>query len=553
MDTTRLILITSLTLVSLLLYEAWQRDYGLRVVPPPTTADGAAAVPPDLPPGADEIPAMSEAAESPAISETVPEQQSQADYIDVYTDVLHLKINKRGGALEYAELLQYPVEVKQQDVPVVFLDNSNSLVHVIQTGLLGQSAPNHQDRLTGTQDEYRLQDRDELRVPLHWQDANGVTVSKVFVLRRGSYLIDIDYQINNPSSEPWVASTYSQIKRDTAGTGRKLVYTYTGAVISSPEDRYSKIDFDEIEEQDLSLSIKNGWAAMLQHYFVSAIIPTLSDSAYQFSTKALKRNQYLIRAVSPLQRVEAGAEGRLNSRVYVGPKLQEQLAEAAEGLELTVDYGILFFIAKPLFWCLAKFHELTGNWGWAIILVTIVLKLLFFPLSAAGYRSMANMRRVQPRMMAMKERYKDDRNGLNQAMMKLYKEEKINPFGGCLPILVQIPVFIALYWVLLESVELRQAYFALWLVDLSSPDPYWVLPIIMGATMLIQQKLNPAPMDPLQQKVLMIMPFAFTIFFGFFPSGLVLYWVANNILSIAQQWQITRGLEKAGLAAGTKK
>ena len=554
MDSARFLLLLSLGLVSMLLYDAWQRDYGPAARPPAAAASGPSAG--DLPAapaaGIDEVPAMPDTPPVTAAPAAGREQKDRSsDYIEVWTDALRLRVNKAGGAIEYAELLRYPLSLERA-APVVLLDNSDALVHVIQTGLLGHAAPNHQDRFTSAAEEYRIGEADELRVPMQWRGGDGVTVDKIFTLRRGSYLIDIDYRIQNRSDQPWVAGSYAQIKRSAARGGYKFIYTYTGAVISSPEDRYSKIDFDDIAEGMPPATITNGWAAMLQHYFVSAIIPADPDSAYTFSTQALPHERYLIRAVSPLRQVEAGADGHLQSRVYAGPKLQKQLAAAAEGLELTVDYGVLFFIAKPLFWCLERFHALTGNWGWAIILVTMALKLLFFPLSAAGYRSMANMRRVQPRMMALKERYKDDRGGLNQAMMKLYKEERINPFGGCLPILVQIPVFIALYWVLLESVELRQADFMLWLADLSSPDPYWVLPIVMGATMLIQQKLNPAPMDPVQAKVLMIMPFAFTIFFGFFPSGLVLYWVVNNILSIAQQWQITRGLEKAGLGGGKK-
>ncbi len=552
MDTVRFLLVMSLVLVSMLLYDAWQRDYGTARTTPLPAADSESA--PTV--------TSSDLAELPtAPSATLPTRQistadkppgeQSADYVNVYTDVLHLRINTLGGAIEYAALLDYPVSVKQPQQPVIFLDNSDELLHVIQTGLLGEQAPNHQQRYASTQRDYRLGDTEQIDIPLTWMAASGVAITKVFRLKRGSYQIAIDYLIDNPTTEPWQASTYAQIKRDTSGAGHKLIYTYTGAVISSPEDRYRKIDFDELEESELAISIKHGWAAMIQHYFVSAIVPTVTDVAYQFSSKALGNDRYLVRTLSPPWEVAPQSQGRLSSRIYVGPKLQHQLAEAGESLELTVDYGVLFFLAKPLFWCLQQFHELTGNWGWAIILVTVLLKIVFFPLSAAGYRSMANMRRLQPRLMAMKERYKEDRNGMNQAMMRLYKEEKINPFGGCLPILVQIPVFIALYWVLLESVELRQADFILWLNDLSSPDPYWVLPIVMGVTMLIQQRLNPTPMDPIQQKVLAIMPFAFTIFFGFFPSGLVLYWVVNNILSIAQQWQITRRLEVAGTGTGS--
>jgi YidC/Oxa1 family membrane protein insertase len=325
----------------------------------------------------------------------------------------------------------------------------------------------------------------------------------------------------------------------------RILYTYTGAVVSSPEQRYEKLSFDDMEDEKLNLDITNGWVAMLQHYFVSALIPASRDEQNHYYTLATDNNRYVIGAITPATTIPANTAGVIEQKLYMGPKIQSTLEEIAPGLELTVDYGVLWFLAKPLFWCLDKFHGMTGNWGWAIVLVTLMLKLIFFQLSAKGYKSMANMRRVQPRLMAIKDRYKDDRTRLNQAMMDIYKKEKINPLGGCFPILIQIPVFIALYWTLLESVELRQSGFIFWLTDLSAPDRFYVLPLLMGATMLIQQKLNPAPMDPVQQKVMSILPIVFTVFFAFFPSGLVLYWVVNNTLSIAQQWVITRSIDRA--------
>jgi YidC/Oxa1 family membrane protein insertase len=308
-----------------------------------------------------------------------------------------------------------------------------------------------------------------------------------------------------------------------------------------------------MRKENLSRTIVDGWAAMMQHYFLSAIIPDAAsrEGLHYYSLfiadqrAGEEAGRFVIGAATPQAQVPPGGSITLQHKFYIGPKIQSDLEKIAPGLELTVDYGVLWFIAKPLFWCLQKFHALTGNWGFAIILVTLMLKILFYNLSAAGYRSMARMRKVQPRLLAIRDRYKDDRARLNKAMMDLYKEEKINPLGGCFPILVQIPVFIALYWVLLESIELRQADFGLWIHDLSSQDPWYVLPVIMGLTMLLQQKLNPAPLDPVQEKVMMMLPFVFTIFFAFFPSGLVLYWVVNNILSIAQQWMITRNIERA--------
>jgi YidC/Oxa1 family membrane protein insertase len=363
----------------------------------------------------------------------------------------------------------------------------------------------------------------------------------------------VDYKVRNDSGREWQGRAYQQLKRSDPGRESRFIYTYTGTVISGPEDRYRKIDFDDISEQKLEQDIVNGWAAMLQHYFLTAVIPADKSASYRYYTNTVAGKYFSIGAISPAQEIGAGKEKVFHQQVYVGPKIQERLDEIADGLELTVDYGILWFIAKPLFWILKELHVITGNWGWSIILVTVLLKLLFYRLSAAGYRSMANMRRVQPRIQSIRERYKNDKTRLNQAMMDIYKEEKINPLGGCFPILIQIPVFIALYWVLLESIELRHAPFIFWIRDLSSPDPYWVLPVIMGVTMFAQQKLNPAPMDPVQQKVMMTLPFVFTVFFGFFPSGLVLYWVVNNILSIAQQWRITHKLEQDGLSVRSKK
>ena len=299
-------------------------------------------------------------------------------------------------------------------------------------------------------------------------------------------------------------------------------------------------------EADLDRTITDGWAAMLQHYFLGALIPP-AGVAEHFYTKTLSNARYVIGMIAPSWRTVAdGESGTFSTRLFIGPKLQDQMREVATGLELTVDYGLLTVLAQPLFWLLKTINNLVGNWGWAIVIVTLIIKLVFYKLSETSYRSMANMRKLTPRLQSLKERYGDDRQKLNQAMMELYKKEKINPLGGCLPILVQIPVFIALYWVLLESVELRQAPFMLWIQDMSSPDPYFILPLLMGASMLIQQKLNPAPLDPIQAKVMMVLPIVFTVFFAFFPSGLVLYWVVNNILSIAQQWVITRRIEAGG-------
>jgi YidC/Oxa1 family membrane protein insertase len=463
-----------------------------------------------------------------------------------------VEINPRGAGIQRLALPGYPLHLSQPETPLVILDAAAPEAYVIQGGVVSsQGGPSHKDLFQASADKFRLSTgQQELLVPLHWRDGE-LSVTKEYRFTRGSYLIQVRYRVENRSATVWTGRSYTQIQRAKPVTrGWHAINAYVGAVLSTPEQRYKKVKFDDLLEQKIARDVVNGWVAMLQHYFIAAILPADANLSYHYYSSVLADNQFAVGAFSPALEIPAGGSADLVVRLYVGPKIQRVLAEAADGLDLTVDYGALWFIGKPLFRCLVWLHDLTGNWGWSIILVTVLLKVLFYQLSAAGYRSMANMRRVQPRLKAIQERYKEDRARLNQAMMQIYKEEKINPFGGCLPILIQIPVFIALYWVLLESVEMRQAPFILWIKDLSAPDPYWVLPLIMGVTMFIQQRLNPAPMDPVQEKVMQIMPFAFTIFFGFFPSGLVVYWVANNILSIAQQWLITRNIERGAKVRG---
>jgi YidC/Oxa1 family membrane protein insertase len=546
MDTLRFILILSLALVGMLIWQAWEQDYGRPAAEQASAAQEEAARSAD-------IPEFIEAGDEPAAAAVLPITDAADDgRVTAETDVLRMEFSLRGATLRRAELPLYTVSLDRPDEPVVLLDDSGPQIHIVQGGLVGGGpAPTHEDRFSSENSSYVLEPgQDVLRVPFTWNDG-GLRVTKTYELRRGSYLVRVQYRVENLGSEDWQGRSYSQIQRSDPETARaRLIYTYTGAVLSSPEKRYSKITFEDMRETKLDRDIRGGWIAMLQHYFVAALVPVDREAVYRFYTMQLPQERFAIGVFSPRVTVAAGESGLIEEQFFVGPKLQSVLAEIADGLDLTVDYGPLWFIAKPLHWMLDWLHGVTGNWGWAIIFVTVLLKLLFYHLSAAGYRSMANMRRVQPRIMAIRDRYKNDRARLNQAMMQIYKEEKINPFGGCLPILIQIPVFIALYWVLLESVELRQAPFILWLNDLSSPDRYWVLPIIMGVTMFIQQKLNPAPLDPVQEKVMMALPFVFTIFFGFFPSGLVLYWVVNNVLSIAQQWLITRSLERAAAPHG---
>jgi len=550
METKRFILMLALGLVMLMLWQEWQRDYGQ---PPPTveqTAGEPAAV--DVLPTFEQPPATP-AADLPTSFQPdfgLPsEGAEQRRKITVKTDLLQLEIDLMGGTIDKALLLKYPITKDAPETPVALLNRGQYNLHIAQSGLLSKnSAPNHGSLYRSSSLNYELRDKDQLRVDLYWQSDDDLKISKTYVFNRGSYLVDIIYRIDNQGDKNWTGRVYGQLQRTEPATRESmLIYTYTGAVISSPENRYEKISFGDMEERELKRNVANGWAAMLQHYFVTVLLPEDPDQIYQYYTLTPAPNTYVIGAISPAREVAAGSEGTLGHRFYLGPKTQKTLSQVAEGLELTVDYGVLWFIAKPLFWVLENLHDLTNNWGWAIIILTLLVKIVFYKLSAAGYRSMANMRRLHPKIMTIRERHKNDRAKLNQSMMDLYKQEKINPLGGCFPILIQIPVFIALYWVLLESVEMRQADFALWINDLSSPDPWFVLPLLMGVTMFVQHKLNPPPVDPFQAKVMAALPIVFTVFFAFFPSGLVLYWLVNNILSIGQQWLITKNLEKAGL------
>jgi YidC/Oxa1 family membrane protein insertase len=387
--------------------------------------------------------------------------------------------------------------------------------------------------------------QDVLEIPLVWRSGNGLTVTKTYSLERGSYRIGIRYSVENRSGSEWRGASYVQLRRRHVPLERSFVdvdtYSYRGPVVYDGE-KYEKLDVDDLPEEPMERKVIGGWIASIQHHFLAAGIPP-TDRASVISAR-MRDGIYTLTAVGEINNVAAGSASEFEEILFVGPKLQQQLRETAPGLRLTVDYGFLTIISQPLFWVLQKLHNLTGNWGWAIILLTVLIKLVFYKLSETSGKSMAKMRKLQPRLKALQERYKDDRQALSQAMMEMYKREKVNPASGCLPILVQMPVFLALYWVLLESVELRQAPFMLWINDLSSRDPYYILPLLMGVTMFIQQRLNPAPPDPIQAKVMMTLPIVFTVFFAFFPAGLVLYWFVNNLLSIAQQWRINKVVER---------
>lgn len=540
MDFQRLLLVAALSFTLLMIWQAWQKDYVLpktEVVQDQAQAQGAEQRK-DIPAAPAGMTGTTQPSDAPSVQGV-----KSAQRIHVKTDVYDVEIDSIGGDVRRVDLLKYPVVVDKPDQPFRLLDDGKNFF-IAQAALLPANdspAPNHHQQFNAEKDRYEMVDgADTLEVRLTWNDGQGLSIDKVYTFHRGSYVIDVAFEVKNESGKPWSGHMYRQLQRNEPESGgSRFIYTYTGGVIYSEEEKYEKVKFDEMKETDLSRSITGGWAAMIQHYFLGAWIPP-KDEIGNYYTKSPGENRYIIGMVGPVKSVAPSETGTLNARLYVGPKLQDQLEEVSKGLELTVDYGILTIISEPLFWMLKQIHNIIGNWGWAIIILTIMIKAVFYKLSETSYKSMAHMRKVQPRLQQLKERFGDDKQKLNEAMMKMYREEKINPLGGCLPILVQIPVFIALYWMLLESVEMRQAPFMFWINDLSTKDPYFVLPVLMGITMLIQHRLNPTPMDPIQARVMMILPIAFTFFFMFFPAGLVLYWVVNNTLSIAQQWYITR-------------
>jgi len=577
MDIQRSILIVALAIVSYMLVLQWNQDYGQAALPTQTAAVSS-TVPglPDTPAtstGSDDVPTSATA--EPSAASVMPTKVSD-QLIRVKTDVLDLAIDPRGGDIVQLTLPQYPRRQDHPDVPFQLFDNGNERTYLAQSGLIGSNAP---DKSSGRalwsseKQQYQLVNgQNELVVDLTYSEA-GVNYIKRFTFKRGlnpecsakeqqlkkpgcvdpsSYQVDVNYLIDNQSDQAWSGNLFAQLKRDSSGdpssTTATGTATYLGGALWTTEEPYKKVSMKDIDKQAFKESVQGGWVAWLQHYFVTAWIPS-KDSTNQVQTRKDTQGNYIVGFTGQTVQVAPGSQGEVGATLYAGPKLQGHLKTLSPGLELTVDYGILWFLAQPIFWLLEVIHSILGNWGWSIIVLTIIIKLIFFPLSAASYKSMARMRAVSPKLQALKEQHGDDRQKMSQAMMELYKKEKINPLGGCLPILVQMPVFLALYWVLLESVEMRQAPWLLWITDLSIKDPFFILPIIMGATMFIQQQLNPTPPDPMQAKVLKLMPIIFTFFFLWFPAGLVLYWVVNNVLSIAQQWYITRKIEAAAKAA----
>lgn len=539
MDTQRLILFVVFSFSLLMLWEAWQKqDQPPSAATETVSQSGTASVAP--------VPTLDRQQAPPATTASALRNGARAV---VTTDVLRAEIDANGGDLRSLALTRYQDAVDKKKT-LQLLEQTPGHEYVAQSGLIGEGLPTHKTLFQVVPGNYQLAPgQQDLQVPLTWTDpATGLQVIKTYTFHRNSYEIDVGYQIVNTGKTAIPVYAYYQLLRDgKAPEGESsFVYTYTGPALYTEQSKFNKIDFKKIDkgEQDYPRYANDGWIGMVQHHFVSVWLPR-NGPKREFYTKTAGDGLYSAGVILPQGTVEPGTRLSFSTPLYAGPQEQKTLTALAPGLDYVVDYGLLTPIAAPIFWTLQKIHQVVGNWGWSIVILTILIKLMFFPLSAKSYKSMAQMRGLTPRLQKLKEQFGDDRQKLHQAMMDLYKTEKINPLGGCLPVIVQIPVFIALYWALLGSVEMRQAPFMLWIQDLSATDPYYVLPILMGLTMLIQTRLNPTPPDPIQAKVMMIMPVAFSIFFFFFPAGLVLYWLVNNLISIAQQWYITRKVEAA--------
>lgn len=565
MDLPRFFLYTALAVVSYLLLLAWNEDYPNQVAGPasppavtlselPEASAGQAAPAEDIPtdiPAAQSAPQAARsdiptAAGQPAVAVN----GNQSRLISINTDTLQLQIDLIGGDIVYLALPEFLRELDTPDQPFVLLQNDPSRSYVAQSGLIGANGIDSSARASyqATQATYTLADgQDTLTVDLTTTTESGVQVVKRFSFMRGSHVIDVSYLVTNNSNAMWQGNVFGQLKRDSfpdPSDAGGFSRNFLGFAATSQDDPYIKIEFEDIDDGVPSIDMTGGWIAFSQHYFLSAWIP---DQGQQnsFSTRKNSANQYIGGFVSPAFTVAPGSTGSQTVRFYAGPTNQNLLAELAPNLNLTIDYGILWFLASPIYWLLTHIEPFVGNYGVAIILLTMLVKGIFYKLTETQYKSMAGMRRIMPKLQQLKESYGDDKVKLQKATMELYKKEKINPFGGCLPLLVQMPVFIALYWMLMRSVELRHAPFFLWIYDLSAMDPFFILPLLMGASMYLQTSLSPAPNDPMQAKVMKFMPVIMTVFFLWFPAGLVLYWLVNSLLGILQQWYITRKIEAA--------
>ncbi len=540
MESQRTFLFIGLMLVSFLLFQEWNNDYNTPKADPSATTQTLKA---NSPESDDYVPASSDSG-LPA-STTLAKRA----VINITTDVFKVKIDTKGGDIVETDLLQYE-EVKGEETPFMLLGEFDGNQYFSQSGLIGLNGPdasaNGRPTYQSEQTSYTLTG-DELRVPLQFTDSNGVSFTKTYVFKKGQYDVGLEYKVNNTTSAPVQVQLYTQIKRTVQEKGSMVDQNYLGAAYGTDEEPYEKYSFSDMADKNLNINTQGGYVAFIQHYFVSAWVP-MQDQANTLYSLITKSNAAIIGVKDEAVNVQAGSEQTLTATYYMGPKESDILEAIHTDLDLTVDYGWLWFISQPLFVLLKWLHSILGNWGVAIIAITIIVKTLMYPLTKAQYTSMAKMRALQPKMKALKEKYGDDRQKFGQATMEMYRKEKVNPMGGCFPILLQMPIFLALFYVFLESTELRHAEFVLWLTDLSAKDPYYVLPILFGASMFITQKLQPMTVtDPMQQKMMTFMPVIFSVFFLWFPSGLVLYWLVSNLISIVQMLIIYRGMEKKGI------
>ena len=551
MESQRSFLIIGLALVSFLLWQSWQKDYGPQPVVPveqQQTQETSQGVPSFNENGSEDVPSS----DSVPAAQPIAAAQSSNRIIEVKTDTLDLRIDLLGGDVVSADLLKFPVE-QGSDIPYSLLRSGNGL-YVAQSGLIGAQGPDASSSgrpVYNAQSDYYEMTGDTLVIPLTWKNNQGLSVTKTFTFTKGQYDVNVSYSVENGTGSTATVQPYAQLKQvmEFEDDGNMFMPTYRGAAFSTEDDRYQKYSFDEIEDDNLRETTKAGWVGMLEHYFVSAWVPSQEQTNTLYS-RNLKNQYAVIGVLSPSESVAPGETKTLASTLYMGPKDQESLAKIARGLDLTVDYGILFWISQPLFALLTFLHSLVNNWGVAIILITIVVKGAMYWLTKKQYESMARMRNLAPKMQQLKDRFGDDRQKMSQAMMELYRKEKVNPMGGCLPLLLQMPIFLALYWVLMESVELRHADFVLWITDLSTKDPYFVLPILTGASMYLLQKLQPTTItDPMQQKIMQWMPVAMSVFFLWFPAGLVLYWLVSNVITLVQAKMIYASMEKRGISS----
>ncbi len=547
LDSLRIALYGAIVVILLLFYQAWEKEHATTTNSPTSIVNTAHSTSTNYIP---EITEPTTQTTNHAMTTLLTPTTTNNPVIHVTTDTLEADIDTVGGNITQIKLLKYPAELHSTQSFLLLNDSSDSR-YLAQSGLLNAEGPDTvkgQAIYTADQKNYVLTpDQQEAQIKLHWQNSKGIKITKSFTFKRGQYDINVEYQIDNQSQQIWDGNLYLQLLRKNSGENAhqsrlSTTATYFGAAISSPEKRFQKITFNEMNTKNLNQTITGGWAAMIQHYFVSAWVPD-NTMPLQYFSHVTSDGLYTIGMISPKINVQPNQTITIHSQLYTGPAIADNLDKVAPSLKLTIDYGWFWFISGIIFWMMQHIYNIIGNWGWSIVLVTVIIKLMFYHLSAKSYRSMSGMKKLQPKIALLKERLGDDKQKFTQATLELYKKEKVNPMSGCLPILVQIPVFIGLYWVLIESVQLRQAPFILWIHDLSVKDPFYVLPILMGLSMFLQQRLNPPSPYPTQAKIMMLMPFVFTALFLNFPAGLMLYWFVNNTLSFLQQWFIMRNVE----------